>query len=467
MSKVLRLAVLTVMLVVVVPFVGVAEQVQENKSPGTSEQKRPLDFEEIITTAKEKVFPALVYVKPIRETYDEGEKEREQVFGSGVIISPDGLVVTNHHVVDRSIKINCVLWNKEQVPATLIGQDKETDLALIRLEWEGEEPLPFGEFADSDEVTEGQFVMALGAPFGFTRSISLGILSNTQRYIGFRTIYKYNLWLQTDAAINPGNSGGPLVDTKGRIIGINTLQLCWGSVGFSIPSNEVQKIVARLKEDGKVVRTWTGIQLQALKDFDSNTFIDSTEGVLVKGVEEDSPAQRAGLATGDILLSLNGQKVSGMYVEQLPPIRWALGDLPVDKPAKLTIKRGSEVRQLSLTPVLKGEVEGEDFDCHRWNMTVKGITKHANPTLYFYRKKGVFIRAVRYPGNAEDAGLKRHDILLKIGTEKIETVEDVKRVYDDLLADEEREKKVLITILRDGLERLLVLDYRRDYEKED
>jgi len=320
--------------------------------------RRPIDFEAVITTAKEKVFPALIFVKPIRETYEDGKKERQQVFGSGVIISQDGLAVTNHHVVDKAVEINCVLWNKDHVPATLIGQDKETDLALIRLKWDRKEPLPFARFADSDRVTEGQFVMALGAPFGFTRSISLGILSNTQRYIGFRTMYKYNLWIQTDAAINPGNSGGPLVDTQGRIVGINTLGITFGSMGFSIPSNEVKKIVARLKKDGKCVRAWTGLELQALKDFDSNTFIDSEDGVLIKGVEEDSPADRAGVRSGDILLQVNGKKIHGMYVEQLPHIRWALADLPAGKPVRLTIRRAGRDQAVELTPVLKGAIEG-------------------------------------------------------------------------------------------------------------
>jgi len=425
-----------------------------------------IDFEQIITTAKEKVFPALVYVKPISETYAGGKKERRQVFGSGVIISPDGVVVTNQHVVDKAIDINCVLWNRQQVPAELIGEDKETDLALIRLKWDGE-PLPSAQFADSDQLEEGQFVMALGAPFGFTRSISLGILSNTQRYIGFRTMYKYNLWLQTDASINPGNSGGPLVNTEGKVVGINTLGLSIGEMGFSIPSNEVQRIVERLRRDGKVVRTWTGLDLQALKDFDSNTFIDSDWGVLVRGVEEASPAEEAGVRSGDILLEVNGQAIDGMYVEQLPLIRWALSDLPAGEPARMTLERGGERLTVEVTPVLKGRVEGEDFDCARWDMTVKGISKHANPTLYFYRKAGVFIHAVHYPGNAVESGLEGNDILLKIGDESVETVEDVRRIYGALMADQDREKKVLITVLRNGLTRYVVLDYRKDYEKED
>jgi serine protease Do len=433
----------------------------------TPAERRPLDFEQIIETAKDRVFPALVYVKPICETFEDGERERAQVFGSGVIISGDGLVVTNHHVVDKAIAINCVLWNKEQVPAKLVGQDQETDLAVIRLEWKGKEPLPTAEFADSDQLTEGQFVMALGAPFGFTRSISLGIISNTQRYIGFRTIYKYNLWLQTDASVNPGNSGGPLVDTKGRVVGINTLGAGGGEMGFSIPANEVKRIVACLCKDGKVVRAWTGIELQALRDFDSDTFIEGDEGVLIKTIEAESPAKSAGLMGGDILLSVNGAPVNGKYVEQIPGIRWMLSGLPVGQPVTATVRRAGQTLDITLTPVLKGELEGKDFDCRRWNMTVKDITQQANPTLYFYVKEGVFIRAVRYPGNAETADLRSNDILLKLDNEPVKTVDDVKRVYERLMADEKREKKVLVTVMREGLERMVVMDYRRDYEKED
>ena len=431
-----------------------------------AERKRPIDFEQVITTAKEKVFPALIFVKPIRENYEEGEREREQVFGSGVIISPDGLAITNQHVIDKAIRINCVLGNKEQVPATLLGQDKETDLALIQLKFEGG-PLPFAELGDSDNLTEGQFVMALGSPFGFTRSVSLGIISNTQRYIGFRTMYKYNLWLQTDAAIDPGNSGGPLVDSNGSVIGINTIGIEGAGLAFSIPANEVRKVVERLKRDGKVIRAWTGMDLQALKDFDSNTFINSEDGVLIKGVEDGSPAEQAGIRSGDILWEVNGQPVHGMYVEQIPQIRWDLAGLPVGKPASLTVRRAAETLALEITPVLKGEVEGDDFDCHRWNMTIKGITSHENPTLYFYRKKGVFIRGIRSPGNAAASGLQKHDILLKIGSEPVENVAEVRRIYGSLLADSTREKKVLVTVLRDGIEKLLVLDYRSDYDKED
>ncbi|HUU60317.1 MAG TPA: trypsin-like peptidase domain-containing protein, partial [Phycisphaerae bacterium] len=172
---------------------------------------RQIDFQGIIQNAQEKVYPALVYVKPIQETFRRGERMRAEVFGSGVIIRPEGYVVTNHHVAEKAIEINCVLGDREQVLATVVGLDPETDLALLKLQLPKNHPplAKVASFGDSDKVEAGQFVMALGSPFGFTRSISLGIVSNTKRYIGFTTVYGYNLWLQTDAAINPGNSGGP------------------------------------------------------------------------------------------------------------------------------------------------------------------------------------------------------------------------------------------------------------------
>jgi serine protease Do len=209
----------------------------------------PLDFRQIILNAKTEVFPALIFVKPIVEEYSSGIKRQQEVFGSGVIISPDGYAVTNFHVIDKAVEINCVLFDKRQVTVELIGSDRDTDLALLKLPLPSDPPeYPFAPFS-REKVSEGDFVMALGSPFGFQRSISLGIVSNAHRYIGFQTEYKYNTWIQTDAAINPGNSGGPLINTKGEIVGINTLGVEGTGLGFSIPAERVQDIVTRLKRD--------------------------------------------------------------------------------------------------------------------------------------------------------------------------------------------------------------------------
>jgi len=438
--------------------------------PGLSQKavgQEPADFRQIISRARAEVFPALIFVKPIVEDYGSGEKKQQEVFGSGVIISPDGYAVTNWHVVDKAVSINCVLYDERQVKVELIGSDRDTDLALLKLPDPPEgKPYPHARFANSDGVQEGDFVMALGSPFGFQRSISLGIISNAQRYIGFDTEYKYNTWIQTDAAINPGNSGGPLIDTRGAIVGINTLGIDGSGIGFSIPASRVQDVVERLKRDGKVVRAQTGLRLQALKDFHSNTFLEAEHGVLIAGVEENSPAAKAGIRAGDILLTIEGKSVEGLYAEMLPAIWRTLVDLKAGSAIPMELQRGGEKAQVRITPEQKGLSEGEDFDCRRWNMTLKEINKDRTPQLYYLREKGIFVQGTRYPGNAASSGLSRRDIILTIDKEPVQTVEDVKRVYERIVKDEKREKKVVVEILRGGLRNWVVLDYRRDYEQE-
>lgn len=441
-------------------------------SPGKCQQQsqlelpQNLDFRKIISNAKKRVFPALIFVKPIVEEYKSGEKKQQEVFGSGVIISPDGYAITNHHVIDKAIAINCVLYNKQQVPAELVGSDRDTDLALLKLPSEpNDSPFPYASFSEK-KVIEGDFVMALGSPFGFQRSISLGIISNAQRYIGFKTEYKYNTWLQTDAAINPGNSGGPLINTDGKIVGINTLGIFASGVGFSIPAPVVREIVARLKQSGKVVRTYTGLRLQALRDFHSNTFVDGERGVLITGVEENSPAAEAKIQAGDILLEINGRCIEGIYAEMLPAIWRMLADLPLDAKVEIKILRGGEERTVTLNPEKKGKLEGDDFDCHRWGMTIKEINKYRNQRLYYMHGEGVYIQGVKYPGNASDAGLRSKDIIVKLDNKPIKAIDEVKKIYEQAVADEEREKKVMVEIMREGLRKWIVLDYRKDYEEE-
>ncbi len=429
--------------------------------------QEPADFRQIISRAKAEVFPALIFVKPIVVDYESGEKKQQEVFGSGVIISPDGYAVTNWHVVDKAVSINCVLYDERQVKVELIGSDRDTDLALLKLPAPAQgKTYPNARFANSDGVQEGDFVMALGSPFGFQRSISLGIISNAQRYIGFDTEYKYNTWIQTDAAINPGNSGGPLIDTKGAIVGINTLGVDGTGIGFSIPGSRVQDVVERLKRDGRVVRAYTGLRLQALKDFHSNTFVEAEHGVLIAGVEENSPAVQAGIRAGDILLAIDGKPVEGLYAEMLPAIWRTLVDLKADSSIPMDLQRGGDKVRVQVTPQLKGQSEGQDFDCRRWNMTVKEINKDRTPQLYYLKEKGVFVQGIRYPGNAASSGLDRRDIIVTIDKEPVVTVQDVKRVYERIVNDEKREKKVVVEVLRSGLPNWVVLDYRRDYEQE-
>ncbi len=425
-----------------------------------------LDFREVIRQAKDKVFPAVVYIKAIRETHEAGKKMSQEVAGSGVIVSPEGEVLTNWHVVDKAVACRCLLYDGRAMEAEVVGTDKDTDLAVLRLKVPAEtEPIPFAVLGDSDALTDGDFVMVMGAPWGLSRSVSIGIVSCTRRFLPEKS--DYSLWLQTDAAISPGNSGGPLVNTDGEIVGVTTLAaLIGGDMGFAIPSNTVGYILSQIRESGKVNWSWTGLQLQPLKDFDRNIYFEDDEGVIVAETDPESPARRAGILARDRILAIGGRPVTALTEEDLPAIRRRLGLLTKHEPVRIALQRNGEQRVVELTPREKGKVEGEELDCPRWDLTVKQINQFDNPELYFHRKQGVFIYGVKQPGNAASADLRTGDIILKIDGQEVRTLEDVKRIRAEALENIKTKHRAIFSVLRNGLLRQTVLDFSRDYEKQ-
>jgi serine protease Do len=431
--------------------------------PAAQTVGRDADFRRIVQSAKDKVFPAVVFIKVLQETHEMGKKTTREALGSGVIISPGGEVVSNWHVVDKAVEIRCLLSSGEHFQATLVGSDKDMDLALLQLKLpEAHAPLPYAEFGDSSVLKEGDFVMAMGAPWGLNRSVSIGIISCARRYLPKSSEYSH--WLQTDAAINPGNSGGPMVDTRGKIVGINTRG--GGDLGFAVPSENCQIVIDQLRQFKNVNWSWMGIQLQPLKDFRKNIYFEGDEGVIVAETEPASPARRSGLQVRDRLLSVNGQPTTAVWEENLPAVRRLLGMLPKGKPARLLIDRGGKELTIEITPREKGEVEGEELDCPRWDLTVKAINQFDNEDLYFYKKKGVFIYGIKRPGNAASSGLQKKDILLRIDKKKVETLADVKQIHAEALDNINQQHRIVLTVLRNGLLRQVVLDFSRDYEKE-
>ena len=425
-----------------------------------------LDFREVVQDAKAKVFPAVVFIKVLKESHESGKKITGEIFGSGVLISETGEVVTNWHVVDKGVEIRCLLYDGTPMGATVVGKDKDTDLALIQLEMPADAaPLPFATMGDSERLKEGDFVMAMGAPWGLSRSVSIGIISCTRRYLVENS--EYSLWLQTDAAISPGNSGGPLINTDGEIVGINTRGMMrGGDTGFAVPSKTVELIIGRLREHGDVNWSWTGLQLQALKDFNKNIYFEGDTGVIVAATDPESPARRAGLVARDRILTINGEVVSAEFEENLPAVRQLLALLPKLEEATLTVQRNGSEMTIVMTPREKGQVEGEEQDCPRWNMTVKQINQFDNPDLHYYQKEGVFIFGIKYPGNASKAGFDRQDIILKIDGEKVATLEDVERIYEAAVANIDQNHRIVFQIMRNGFMRQIVLDFSRDYERE-
>lgn len=424
------------------------------------------DFQQVVQQSKDRVFPSLVFIRVLSETHDSGKKMTQEASGSGVLISPDGEVLTNWHVVDKAREVRCLLFDGTPLYADIIGTDKDLDLALIKLRLPvGAAALPYAELGDSAKMKEGDFVMAMGAPWGLSRSVSIGIISCTKRVLTEAS--EYSLWLQTDAAISPGNSGGPLINTEGQVIGINTRGIMQGGdMGFSIPSQTIAAILPRIRQYKGANWAWTGLRLQPLRDFNKNIYFDAKEGVIVAGTDPESPARKAGVQDRDRIVKVDGQPVNGVTEEDLPDVHRLLGLLAIDKPVNVELVRNGQTVSLELTPREKGKVEGEELDCPRWDLTVKGINQFDNPNLYFHRKLGVFIYGVKFPGNAANAGLREQDIVLKIDNKPVESLEDVKALHAEAMANLGAKNKLMFTVLRNGLMRQVILDFSRDFEKE-
>ncbi len=277
---------------------------------------------------------------------------------------------------------------------------------------------------------------------------------------------EYSLWLQTDASISPGNSGGPLVNIDGTIVGINSLgSTMGGDMGFAIPAETIMQIIPQLREYGKVNWTWTGLLLQPLKDFKRNTYFNASSGVIVSGTEQESPARQAGILSRDRIVKINGEPITAITEEDLPDIRRKLGLLPKGKPVTLELERDAKMTTVEFTPREKGEVEGVELDCPRWDFTVKTINQFDNPELYFYRKMGVFIFGIKYPGNAQLCGLQRNDIIINIDGKDVQTLDDIKAIHKTTVENVKDKPRIMVNVLRNGSLKQIVLEFSRDFEK--
>ncbi len=425
----------------------------------------PMDFRHIIRHAKEQVFPAVIYVKCVRETMEGGRRQTIEVGGSGVITNGDGLALTNWHVVENALEVRCLLSDGRAMNATVLGKDRLTDLAVLQLHPSEEDlPLPYATLGDSSVLTEGDFVMAMGAPWGLNRSVSLGIIASTDRYLPGNS--EYGLWLQTDASISPGNSGGPLVSTEGEIIGINTLGIMWGgTIGFSIPSNTIRVLLPHLVEHGSVNWAWTGLQLQPLRDFERNMYFDADTGVMVAETTPESPARAAGVRGGDRIVGINGARHTALTYEDLPAIRREIGLLPPGQPIEIDVVRNGEPMSLTIHPQEKGRLEGDQLALPRWDITVKAINRFDTSDLHFYHPNGVFIYGIRRPGNAQRAGFATRDIIIEVDARPIETLEDLQLAHAQAMERIESRSRIPFLIMRQGRTRHLVLDFARDFER--
>lgn len=339
--------------------------------------------------------------------------------GSGFIISPDGYVVTNNHVIDKAQDIEVVLADESKYRAKVVGKDPKTDLALLKIEAKGE--LPHLTFGDSDSLEIGDWVLAIGNPFGLGHTVTAGIVSAKGRYLGLGA---YDDFIQTDAPINPGNSGGPLFSLSGDVVGVNTAIVAQGQgIGFAIPSNIAKNVVEQLKKTGRVVRGWLGAYLQEFTpEIAEGLGIPYRPGILVADVTPGSPADRGGLQRGDIIVSIDGKETAKITdVTML-----AAGSIPGTE-MRFGVIRNGERKEIR---VVLGEYP-EEFQAAReermgeaLGIKVEELTPEVAKRRGLARDSGVIIAEVAEGSVAARAGLRKGDIILEINRTPIATKSD-------------------------------------------
>ncbi|MDR2034598.1 MAG: Do family serine endopeptidase [Helicobacteraceae bacterium] len=350
-------------------------------------------------------------------------KERiERSLGSGVIISADGYIVTNNHVVEGANKaIVTLAGGKEEYEAKVIGSDPKSDLAVIKIDAKNLRPAVF---FNSDNVEVGDIVFALGNPFGVGETITSGIVSATNRTaVG---IVEYEDFIQTDAAINPGNSGGALINSTGALIGVNSAILTRSGashgVGFSIPSNMVKRIAAQLIENGEVIRAWLGVGIGDLNE-DLQEFYGKKEGAVVMSVEPKSPAEKAGVKRGDLITKVDSKTIDGANA-----LRNAIGSLSPNKKVTLEIVRDKKTINLSATLSAPDKGASDEAKSDYKGLTIAPLSDEARSRLRLSpQTRGVIVDSVADGSEAQKAGFTQGDIIVQIESTEITSIDSFKK----------------------------------------
>ncbi|MCX7913930.1 MAG: DegQ family serine endoprotease [Thermodesulfovibrionales bacterium] len=424
-------------------------------------------FSEIVTA----VSPAVVNISstktfrrqpsPFDDLFDflypfpDGRSRRwkEQSLGSGVIITHDGYIVTNNHVIERAEDIKVIFIDKKVYKAKIVGTDPKTDIAVIKIDANN---LPVLQWGDSDSLQVGEFVLAIGNPFGLSNTVTMGIVSAIGRTdVG---IADYENFIQTDAAINPGNSGGPLVNMKGEVIGINTAIFSktggYQGIGFAVPSNMVKNVIDQLIKKGKVIRGWIGVTIQELTPEIAEKFgLKSYDGVIITDVAKGGPAHNAGLGRGDIILEFNGKKVKDASF-----LRNLVAQTEINQQVKLKILRNGQemtvvvtVRELPSKDIqMVPSSSTGDLD-QRANPLFEVSVIDLNPVIakqlgVDLNEKGVVVTKIQPGSVAEESGLRKGDIIQEIDRFKVTNLSD----YNKILSQVARSSTILLFINRSG-----------------
>jgi len=358
------------------------------------------------------------------ERFFRGSADQREVpkgsLGSGFIIGRDGYIVTNNHVVEHATDIKVSLSDSEEFSAKLIGRDPQTEVALIKIE--AQRDLPVVPLGDSDALRVGEWVIAIGNPFGLGQTVTAGIASAKGRILGAGA---YDDFIQTDTSINPGNSGGPLFNIDGEVIGINTAIVPTGQgISFAIPINLAKEILIQLREKGRVTRGFLGVQVQGVAPTLARSFgIERRQGALVAYVQPDSPGERAGIEKGDVIVEFNGRKIADMH--ELPRL---VANTPPGSTAGVRLIRQGRERSLRVhisdIPEEARRMPGTGTPGEELGLTVQELKANPAKELGLDNRQVVVVIDVEEGSPADEGGMSRGDLILEVNQQKVTNVQD-------------------------------------------
>ena len=415
-----------------------------------------------VASALSKVAPSLVRIHVVSVDHQEGRELKREASGSGTIITPEGHVVTNHHVAGRTKTIICTLPTREEIPAELVGTDPLSDIAVLKLKPGKPRTFPAARFGDSSALRAGDRVLALGSPLALSQSVTMGIVSNTemimpglfwpfnQMTLDGEDVGSIVRWIGHDAAIFGGNSGGPLVNMAGEIVGVNEMSM--GLAG-AIPADIAQEVATALMKEGRVRRAWIGLEVQPLLKSTS-----ATRGALVGGTIEGSPAEKAGFASGDVLVKLAGADVTIRFAEEIPLFNRLVMGLPVGKPVEAVVLRNGAEKKLTVVTDDRESVEAQVVEVTGLGVTASNVTSWAAKELRRSDRSGVRVRGIRPGGAADDAkpSLREDDVIVALDEATVKDVTSLSSTVERLLRGRTEPLPVLVAFDR-RTERLLTV----------